>query len=271
MNSDLSDIATALTGSLPRDGQAGMTGPLKVADGSTIQPAWCFTNELNTGFSRPDTGNIGVIVQGVQVGTFDSNGWDGPTTTGIPIGGLLDYSGSVVDVPPLWILCFGQAVSRTTYAKLFAAVSTTYGSGDGATTFNVPDCRGRVRGGLDDMGGSAAGRLTTSFFTSPTTLGGTGGGQSNNLGTANAPSYTPSGGVGINDSGHLHSYDPFRGGEELTNGIFPGGASGGNQNTTINTTGVSAFFSGNNNGGSSSAFRTIQPTILFKTIIFAGA
>lgn len=46
--------------------------------------------------------------------------------------------------PTGWLLCDGTAVSRTTYAALFAAISTTYGSGDGSTTFNVPDCRGRA-------------------------------------------------------------------------------------------------------------------------------
>lgn len=61
----------------------------------------------------------------------------------MPPGVIMDYAGS--SVPTGWLECDGSAVSRTTYANLFAAVSTTWGAGDGATTFNVPDFRGRAR------------------------------------------------------------------------------------------------------------------------------
>jgi microcystin-dependent protein len=48
-----------------------------------------------------------------------------------------------------WLLCNGSAVSRTTYASLFDAIGTAYGAGDGSTTFNLPDLRGRVPVGVD--------------------------------------------------------------------------------------------------------------------------
>ena len=51
--------------------------------------------------------------------------------------------------PSGWMLCNGSAVSRTTYADLFAAIGTTYGVGDGSTTFNIPDLRSRVPVGAD--------------------------------------------------------------------------------------------------------------------------
>jgi microcystin-dependent protein len=51
--------------------------------------------------------------------------------------------------PTGWLLCDGSAVSRTTYAALFAVISTTWGSGDGSTTFNVPDLRGQFLRGFD--------------------------------------------------------------------------------------------------------------------------
>lgn len=61
----------------------------------------------------------------------------------LPAGiGCLPYAGS--SIPTGWLECDGSAVSRTTYAALFTAISTTWGSGDGSTTFNVPDMRGRV-------------------------------------------------------------------------------------------------------------------------------
>jgi len=76
------------------------------------------------------------------------------------------------------LLCYGQAVSRTAYAGLFAALGTTYGAGDGSTTFNLPDLRGRIAAGRDDMGGSAVGRLTgTTISGGATTLGNAGGAQ----------------------------------------------------------------------------------------------
>lgn len=61
----------------------------------------------------------------------------------MPPGVIMDYAGS--SVPTGWLECDGSAVSRTTYANLFTALSTTWGSGDGATTFNLPDFRGRAR------------------------------------------------------------------------------------------------------------------------------
>lgn len=61
----------------------------------------------------------------------------------LPAGiGPLPYAGSTV--PTGWLECDGSAVSRTTFAALFTAISTTWGAGDGSTTFNLPDCRGRV-------------------------------------------------------------------------------------------------------------------------------
>lgn len=62
--------------------------------------------------------------------------------TKIAAGTIAPFAGGTA--PPGWLDCFGQAVSRTTYAALFNAISTTYGAGDGSTTFNVPDFRGRT-------------------------------------------------------------------------------------------------------------------------------
>lgn len=95
-----------------------------------------------------------------------------------PPGTLLAFAGSAA--PAGFLLCYGQAISRTTYSALFAVVSTTYGAGDGSTTFNVPDLRGRVIAGVDNMGGAAAGRLTgTTMSPNGNTRGATGGAQTN--------------------------------------------------------------------------------------------
>jgi len=105
----------------------------------------------------------------------------------VPFGTVFPFAGSTA--PTGWLLAFGQAVSRTTYSKLFAAISTTYGSGDGSTTFNLPDLRGRVVAGKDDMGGSAASRLTNTVLTASNTLGATGGTQTHTLTEAQMPSH----------------------------------------------------------------------------------
>jgi microcystin-dependent protein len=75
-------------------------------------------------------------------------------------------------------------VSRTTFASLFAVLGTTYGAGDGSTTFNVPDLRGRVPAGADAMGGTPANRLgsgNTGGITGSATPGAAGGQQSHTL------------------------------------------------------------------------------------------
>jgi microcystin-dependent protein len=98
---------------------------------------------------------------------------------------LLDVVGDTGEVKPFagttapagYLLCFGQAISRTAYAGLFAVLSTTYGVGDGSTTFNLPDLRGRVAAGKDDMGGSSAGRLPNS---GGTVLGAASGAEKSN-------------------------------------------------------------------------------------------
>jgi len=59
-------------------------------------------------------------------------------------GMVVPYAGLESKVPIGWLFCNGQAVSRTTYSDLFGVISTTYGVGNGSTTFNVPDLRGRL-------------------------------------------------------------------------------------------------------------------------------
>lgn len=75
---------------------------------------------------------------------------------GIPPGTITMFGGSVA--PAGWLLCRGQAVSRTTYAALFAAIGINYGGGDGVTTFNVPDMRGEFPRGHDAGRGVDPGR-----------------------------------------------------------------------------------------------------------------
>jgi microcystin-dependent protein len=130
-----------------------------------------------------------------QVLTADStqtNGikWATPVTgTTLPAGMIAPYAGATE--PSGWLFCYGQAVNRTTYADLFAALSTTYGVGDGSTTFNLPDLRGRTAVGKDNMGGSTAGRITNAESgITGTTLGAAGGVEAHQLGAAEIPNHT---------------------------------------------------------------------------------
>lgn len=99
----------------------------------------------------------------------------------IPTGFVGCYAGSTL--PANTLESYGQAVSRVTYAGLFGQIGTTHGAGDGVTTFNLPDLRGRVMIGMDNMGGSAAGRITSASTggANSTTLGGSGGEQTHIL------------------------------------------------------------------------------------------
>ena len=121
------------------------------------------------------------------------------TAAGVPAGSIQAYAGPVTahagatqtsatsgQPPRGWLWCAGQAVSRSTYSALFNAIGTTYGTGDGATTFNVPDFRGRLPVGMDNMGGSDAGLLS-----SANTLGTTGGAETHSTVIAHTHS-TPS-------------------------------------------------------------------------------
>lgn len=102
-------------------------------------------------------------------------------SSALPAGMVTPFAGSTA--PSGWLLCDGSAVSRTTYAALFAAIGTTYGTGNGSTTFNLPDLRGRVAAGKDNMGSTAANRLTAASAAGldGTLLGAAGGNQEHRL------------------------------------------------------------------------------------------
>tara|TARA_Y100000004_G_scaffold195924_1_gene264340 strand:- start:328 stop:876 length:549 start_codon:yes stop_codon:yes gene_type:complete len=158
-------------------------------------------------------------------------------------GMLVPYAGT--SAPTGWLFCFGQAVSRTTYADLFSAISTTYGSGDGSSTFNLPDLRGRTVAGKDDMGGSSANRLTDqSGGLNGDTLGDTGGAETHTLTTAQMPSHN-----------HTQRHNGTSGG--IANQMRSGGGASA-QTNSINTT---------TNKGSGNAHNNVQPTIILNYII----
>lgn len=126
-----------------------------------------------------------------QVATSDGAGsWSWTSLVQVPSGAVIPFAGSSVSSG--WLLCAGQAVSRTTYATLYSVIGTTFGVGDGSTTFNLPDLRGRVLIGLDNMNGSSANVVTGSWADS---VGGTGGAETHTLITNEMPAHTHTTGV----------------------------------------------------------------------------
>jgi microcystin-dependent protein len=153
----------------------------------------------------------GVIVQGTPYVAVYNNlaaewylrGFFGATDYSIPVGAGLPYFGASAPNSK-FVFPFGQAISRVTYASCFALLGTTYGAGDGSTTFNLPDLRGRALFGKDDMGGSAAGRITSGGSgIAGATLGAAGGEQAHTLTTSEIPSHTHAN--ALSDPGHTHS------------------------------------------------------------------
>jgi microcystin-dependent protein len=71
---------------------------------------------------------------------------------GVPPGSILPFGGT--NVPSEFLLCDGTTVSRTTYARLYAAIGSAWGAGDGYNTFNLPDLRGYFLRGVDTLGGT---------------------------------------------------------------------------------------------------------------------
>lgn len=121
----------------------------------------------------------------------------------VPVGALIPYAGTTA--PKGYLICDGRAVSRVQYARLFSVIGTTYGAGDGSTTFNLPDLRGRVMAGSDNLGGTTAGRLTG------LTIGGSAGVASAPLSEAELAAHTHGVGSlgaqnGITAVGSAHSH-----------------------------------------------------------------
>ncbi|RYG61715.1 MAG: tail fiber protein [Alphaproteobacteria bacterium] len=157
-------------------------------DGIRI-PSGASTYEL-----RGDGTNLVFKHDGVPVSVMTENGLAGfaPTSVGaaalsdevydmlVPTGAVMPFAGSAA--PTGWLMCAGQPVSRSDYANLYVRLGTAYGAGNGTTTFNLPDMRGRSVFGMDNMGGTDAGRLSVA-----NTLGGSGGAQTKSGSTA---SYT---------------------------------------------------------------------------------
>lgn len=208
-----------------------------------------------TSTTRPSSPPTGQAV--FETDTFTVRTWTGSAWVGIvPSGSLQTFAGATA--PAGWLLCFGQEVSRTTYADLYAALSTTHGAGDGSTTFNLPDLRGRVPAGKDNMGGTSANRLITNVAGG--TLGANGGAESHQLTTAQLASHTHT------QSSHTHS-GAGTGGQIVQNGSGGSAANittGGGGYTILGLTSATPAIQ---SAGSNASHNNTQPTIILNYII----
>lgn len=172
----------------------------------------------------------------------------------VPTATLMPYAGTTA--PSGWLLCYGQAVSRTTYASLFAKLSTTFGAGDGSTTFNLPDLRGRAIAGKDNMGGTSANRLTNqSGGLDGDVLGATGGSETHTLVTSEMPAHSHLSGIGDTSTASF---------------VYGGSSTGtpGSASQNVSTgTGTPTTQSVTSTTGGDGAHNNVQPTIVMNYII----
>lgn len=146
-----------------------------VNDGTTNRLRWVVYGTAQQGWFAQDGTEIMRIDETYQLRVIREGRY---TEALLPAGTLLPFAAnSTAKIPTGYLEANGQAVSRTTYADLFAALSTLWGAGDGSTTFNVPDLRGRFVIGYGGASGLTAGSVggtwnhTHSFSDSFTTSG----------------------------------------------------------------------------------------------------
>ena len=152
----------------------------------------------------------------------------------VPLGVALPFFGTAV---PNSSFAFpaGQAISRTTYATLFSMIGTTFGAGDGSTTFNLPGLGGRLLACRENMNGAGAeGRITSAGSgIDGATLGATGGAQTVTLATGEIPSHSHAN--TLTDGGHAHGNTLSDGGHAHGNTLTdPGHTHLNNAGATFN-------------------------------------
>lgn len=184
----------------------------------------------------------------------------------LPAGVIVPFCG--INAPAGWFLCHGQEVNRFTYADLFTALGTLYGAGNGATTFNLPDCRGRSMAGKDNMNGSDAARLTSAGSgVDGDTLGSTGGADDVTLTANQMPVLS---GTLASTGAHTHSLN--NGNNLIASGGTPVRAIGGsNRNfTTMSITAGGSHSHDVTTPGSGGSHSNMQPTLMTEAIIYHG-
>lgn len=176
---------------------------------------------------------------------FDSLASTGGTA-GVPIGMVMPHMGG--SVPVGFLPCDGREVSRVTYAALFAIIGIAYGAPSSGTTFVLPDLRGRVVIGADNMGGVVAARVAASWASQ---LAGAGGTQTHSLSTSEISSHS---------HGFVDRYMGSGSGGALTGETTPSSAASG----FASSAGVTAT------EGSGNGHNNVQPVMAVAYMIRSG-
>ena len=226
------------------------------------------TVTTTTTFTLPD--GDGSANQYLKTDGSGTLAWVSPSSFSLPAGLVFPYAGATA--PTGYLLCYGQTlgnassgatVANDNYQALFDVVKAAYGNGGSEVfgngdTVNLPDLRGRVVAGQDDMGGASANRLTDQTGgLNGDTLGDTGGSETHTLTSAQLPAHT-------HDSGTLTT------GQNIL-------VSSGGSGTAINVTGAANVISpigvsGNTgSAGGGNAHNNVQPTIILNYIISTGS
>lgn len=164
---DGTNFFTALSGTVGNftvNGTLGTTGALTYG-GVTLSNSVTGTGSMALSASPTFTGVPAAPTAAAGTNTTQIATTAFVLANGVPTGGLVMWS--TASAPSGFLLCDGSAVSRSTYAALFAIVSTTFGSGDGSTTFNVPNYTNRMPYGttIGATGGSANATLVSHTHT----------------------------------------------------------------------------------------------------------
>jgi len=156
VNAEIANDAPSKTGT----GASGTWGISITGDAASVdgKSFGTFTAAGGVAYAT-DTSTLAATAAGTSGQVLQSNGASAPSWTtlaGIPAGAIAHFAMNAA--PTGWLKANGAAVSRSTYATLFTAIGTTFGAGDGSTTFNVPELRGEFIRGWDDSRGIDSGR-----------------------------------------------------------------------------------------------------------------
>lgn len=227
---------------------AGQITHTDYTSGATITASGQNTNEntiVNEINGNLDSTNI--EAGGISVTNLSSS----VQASFVPTGTFFYWAGSQSSVPTGYLYCDGSAVSRTTYATLFNVIGESFGQGDNATTFNLPDTRGYFVRGLSDGTARDPNAATR-------TAAATGGNTGDNVGsveTSSITSHTHTASSAVTDPGHTHAGRTYT--TTGSNGGFPVGQTGTEQGASpqsglavSNTTGITVATTNTSTGGS---------------------